>query len=148
MLAPPCKEYSRLKLRPGGPKALRTPQYMDGVPSLSPSQRKKLLDSKTIHDRGRVQWSPKEASAFENSRHQPCPGWKRPTSKCYVITNVPWCTIKAFSKSRAFGCNSTGPGGPLQSLIQAPKHCRRERTRGIPHHSFPSPATCPSRKGQ
>ena len=30
MLAPPCKEYSRLKLRPGGPKALRTPQHMDG----------------------------------------------------------------------------------------------------------------------
>ena len=27
---------------------------MDGVPGLSPSQRKKLLDSKTIHDRGRA----------------------------------------------------------------------------------------------
>ena len=26
MLAPPCKEYSRLKLRPSGPKALRTPR--------------------------------------------------------------------------------------------------------------------------
>ena len=54
MLAPPCKEYSRLGLRPGGPKALRTPQCMDGVPGLSPSLRKKLLDSKTIHDRGRA----------------------------------------------------------------------------------------------
>ena len=54
MLAPPCKEYSRLKLCPGGPKALRTPQHMDGVPGLSPTQRKKLLDSKTIHNRGRA----------------------------------------------------------------------------------------------
>ena len=31
MLAPPCKEYSRLKLRPHGPKALRTPQHMNGA---------------------------------------------------------------------------------------------------------------------
>ena len=58
MLAPPCENYSRLKLRPGGPEALRTPQYMNGVPGLSPSQRKKLLDSKTIHDRCSAQWSP------------------------------------------------------------------------------------------
>ena len=33
--APPCKEFSRLKLRRPGPKALRTPEYMDGVPSQS-----------------------------------------------------------------------------------------------------------------
>ena len=26
--APPCREYSRLKLRPGGPPALRTPQNL------------------------------------------------------------------------------------------------------------------------
>ena len=31
--APPCKEYSRLKLRPGGPKALRT-ERMDGSGAL------------------------------------------------------------------------------------------------------------------
>ena len=45
MLAPPCKEYSRLKLRPGGPKALRTPQHTHGVPGLSPCQLKNLEDS-------------------------------------------------------------------------------------------------------
>ena len=32
--APACKEYSRLKLRAGGPKALRTPEHMAGVPGL------------------------------------------------------------------------------------------------------------------
>ena len=31
MLAPPCKEYSRLKLRLGGPKALRTPFRLHSV---------------------------------------------------------------------------------------------------------------------
>ena len=32
--SPSCCEYSRLKLKPGGPKALRTLEYMDGVPGL------------------------------------------------------------------------------------------------------------------
>ncbi len=52
--APPCKEYSRLKMRPGGPPALRTPAYMDGVPGLSPAQLKKVRDSREIHRRGRA----------------------------------------------------------------------------------------------
>ena len=33
--SPSCCEYSRLKLRPSGPKALRTLEHMDGVPGLS-----------------------------------------------------------------------------------------------------------------
>ena len=49
--APPCKEYSRLKLRPGGPKALRTPEYMDGVPGLSAAEQSRVDRSKAIHDR-------------------------------------------------------------------------------------------------
>ena len=46
MGAPPCKEYSRLKMKPGGPPALRTPAYMDGVPNLTPTQLQKVRDSK------------------------------------------------------------------------------------------------------
>ena len=52
-LAPPCKEYSRLKLRPGGPKALRTPSCMLGVPNLSPAELSRVRDSREIHRRGR-----------------------------------------------------------------------------------------------
>ena len=52
--APPCKEYRRLKMRPGGPPALRTPAYMDGVPGLSPAQLQKVRDSREIHRRGRA----------------------------------------------------------------------------------------------
>ena len=33
--APPCKLYSRLRLRPGGPKALRTPEFMTECQALS-----------------------------------------------------------------------------------------------------------------
>ncbi|CAE7198904.1 unnamed protein product [Symbiodinium sp. CCMP2592] len=29
--SPPCKEYSRLKLRPGGPPAIRSPDHMNGA---------------------------------------------------------------------------------------------------------------------
>ena len=51
-LAPPCKEYSRLKLGPGGPKALRTPSCMLGVPNLSPAELSRVRDSREIHRRG------------------------------------------------------------------------------------------------
>ena len=40
--APNCGEYSRLKLQPGGPPALRTPQFLDGIPNLCPSDLKKF----------------------------------------------------------------------------------------------------------
>ena len=36
--APPCSQYSRLKLRPG-PPALRTPAFLQGVPGLDPSDQ-------------------------------------------------------------------------------------------------------------
>ena len=51
--APPCKEYSRLKMQPGGPPPLRTPEHMDGLPHLSQAQLEKVRQSKEIHRRGR-----------------------------------------------------------------------------------------------
>lgn len=33
--SPPCRDYSRLKLRPGGPPALRTPTHLGGLPGLN-----------------------------------------------------------------------------------------------------------------
>ena len=53
-LAPPCKEYSRLKLRPGGPPALRTPEHMQGVPWNTKHQQQQVNESKAIHARGRA----------------------------------------------------------------------------------------------
>ena len=43
--SPSCREYSRLKLRPGGPPALRTPDALDGVPSLSATDLLKVQES-------------------------------------------------------------------------------------------------------
>ena len=49
--APACKEYSRLKLRSGGPKALRTPSHMQGVPGLNSSELQRVQESSTILER-------------------------------------------------------------------------------------------------
>ena len=43
--SPACSHYSRLKLKPGGPKALRTPDRLDGVPGLTPSETLQLQES-------------------------------------------------------------------------------------------------------
>ena len=40
--APPCKEFSRLKRRQPGSKALRAPDFMDGAPMLSKGQRHRV----------------------------------------------------------------------------------------------------------
>ena len=116
VLAPPCKEYSRLKLRPGGPKALRTPQYMDGVPGLSLSQRKKLLDSKTIHDRGRALFRAVVSKGGVGIWEQPpsAMSWLEEANfqmlrdhQCALVWVDACRRNKAFSKSWAFGCNSS-----------------------------------------
>ena len=50
--APPCREYSRLKLRPGGPPALRTPEEPEGKANLSALQTLQLQEQEEIHHRG------------------------------------------------------------------------------------------------
>ena len=49
--SPSCTEYSLLKLRPGGPRAIRTPDMMQGIPDLSPAEQQRLQDSAALLDR-------------------------------------------------------------------------------------------------
>ena len=51
--APPCREYSRLKLRQPGPKPLRTPDHPYGRLDLTASEQLRLQTQETIHSRGR-----------------------------------------------------------------------------------------------
>ena len=110
---------------PRRPKALRTPQHMNGVPGLSPSQRKKLLDSKTIRYLGTA------ALRHVLARRGQFPDAARPPMRLGVghfikangrfikprrALEVPLQSLgprvdacrheKTFSKSSAFGCNS------------------------------------------
>ena len=46
--SPSCAEYSKLKLKPGGPPALRSPQHLEGLPGLTAEQLTKVQDSYTM----------------------------------------------------------------------------------------------------
>ncbi|CAE7644829.1 unnamed protein product, partial [Symbiodinium sp. CCMP2456] len=46
--APPCKEYSRLKLRPGGPRAIRSPEFLNGLPENTTEQQQRVLTSQKL----------------------------------------------------------------------------------------------------
>ena len=72
MLAPPCKEYSRLKLRPGGPKALRTAAHEHRARPVALT-----VKEAAIHERGRALFiAVVSKGEFGNSRPLPCPGLK------------------------------------------------------------------------
>ena len=49
--APPCGEYTRAKLLPNGPRALRTPAALDGRPGLSPAQALRVQESHLLFTR-------------------------------------------------------------------------------------------------
>ena len=49
--SPSCCEYSRLKLRPGGPPALRTPEHLEGKPGISGHQLLKVQESNLMLER-------------------------------------------------------------------------------------------------
>ena len=49
--APNCGLYSLLRLRPGGPRALRTPSELDGVEGLSAAEAIQLQESSLLFDR-------------------------------------------------------------------------------------------------
>lgn len=49
LAAPPCSQYSRLRLKPGAPPALRDDKHVDGCPGLSPTLKKQVQDAQQIH---------------------------------------------------------------------------------------------------
>ena len=46
--SPPCRDYSRLKLRPGGPPAIRSPEHLDGLPGNTPQQQERVQSSQQL----------------------------------------------------------------------------------------------------
>ena len=54
LAAPYCCKHSRATLRPHGPAPVRTPQFLDGLPSNTIQQQIAVQESATIHDRSRI----------------------------------------------------------------------------------------------
>ena len=48
LAGPPCGDFSRAKLRPGGPKPLRTPEFPFGVPGLADRDQRRVASSRTL----------------------------------------------------------------------------------------------------
>ena len=48
LAGPPCGDFSRAKLRPGGPKPLRNPEFPFGVPRLSDRDQQRVESSRTL----------------------------------------------------------------------------------------------------
>ena len=54
LAAPYCSKHSRATLRPPGPAPVRTPEFIDDLPSNSPLQQLAVEESAAIHDRSRI----------------------------------------------------------------------------------------------
>ena len=107
--APPCKEFSRLKLRKPGPKALRTPEFMDGVPDNSPAEQAKVDESTEIHKRSRQIIRTARQASIHTGMEQP------PSSMAWLQPDNVTLFARALRPLRA--CRSMpSRSGPVQVL--------------------------------
>ena len=54
LAAPYCSKHSRATLRKPGPRPVRTPAHLDGVPDNTVDQQLSVQESSIIHDRARL----------------------------------------------------------------------------------------------
>ena len=126
--APPCKEFSRLKLRKPGPKALRTPEFMDGVPDNSPAEQAKVDESTEIHKRSRqIIRTARQASTHTGMEQPPSSmAWLQPDNvtllqeRCAHCAHVAachhglnlyksWALCASFPSIASLACTCTHP---------------------------------------
>ena len=84
--SPSCNEYSRLKLRPGGRIALRTPDHLDGIPGFTYDQQLKVPNSATMLSR--VAWplpTFQEDIVIWNNLLMPWVGWNPQSNPIYPM---------------------------------------------------------------
>lgn len=95
--SPPCKEYSRLKLRPGGPQALRTPSQLDGRPGLTADESMTLQTSHLMLSRCVLCSYLTYDSGGHSHLEQPSSAmsWQEPVVQSYIQHCNCFCTILA-----------------------------------------------------
>ena len=93
--SPPCKEYSRLKLRPGGPPALRTPSQLDGRPGLTAEESMSLQTSHLMLSRCVLCSYLTYDSGGHSHLEQPSSAmsWQEPVVQSYIHHCKCFCTV-------------------------------------------------------
>ena len=99
--APPCKEYSRLKLRPGGPHAVRSPDFLNGFPDNTRSQQQRVEVSQKLMYRSVCILRAVFASGGHASLEQPTNSmaWLEPFVQDFLsevqatLSVIPACTV-------------------------------------------------------
>ena len=113
---PPCKEYSRLKLRPGGPSAVRTPEHLGGLPSNTPAQQSRVISSQKLLYRSVCILQAVFSAGGHVSLEQPtnAMSWLEPFAQNLLsefqarLVNIPACTAgQDRAKSWLFACSYT-----------------------------------------
>ena len=102
--SPSCGEYSRLKLRPGGPPPLRDPNHLDGLPGLDSQSTLKLQNSFTMVDRSCQCLIALYSSGGHGHLEQPptAMSWQEPSVQQWLRTSGASCIHLA---ACAFGRN-------------------------------------------
>ena len=118
--APPCKEYSRLKLRPGGPRAVRSPEFLNGFPENTQSQQQRVDISQKIMYRSVCILRAVFASGGHVSLEQPTNSmaWLEPFVQDFlseVKVNTSQLSVHVMSKATFFL-------SVLQSILQLWRH--------------------------
>ena len=91
--SPSCGEYSRLKLRPGGPPPLRDPNHLDGLPGLDCHSTMKLQNSFTMLDRCCQCLIALYSSGGHGHLEQPptAMSWQEPSVQQWLLTSGASC---------------------------------------------------------
>ena len=91
--APPCAPFSRVRLRPGGPLPVRTPQFPTGIPFPTPSQAEELRISSLLHERARHFLSLVAAHGGLIILENPSSSllWLDPSVRAWLAVHAPFC---------------------------------------------------------
>lgn len=135
--SPACAQYSRLKLRAdAGPKALRTPEHLQGVPGLTPHELAKVQMSYTMLSRCLTCLSLVHAAGGHVHLEQPpsAMSWLEPETQQFVKSigiycinlaaclygkdwHKSWMFASSFGDLRKLGGVCTHPYGTHQKIV-------------------------------
>ena len=133
--SPSCCEYSRLKLLPHGPPALRTPEFLDGVPGLTGSDLLRVQESHTMLARCVTCLQIVVSAGGHGHLEQPksAMSWDEPIVQQFVSQNAcscisisacgygrdwhkHWLLASTFSALAKLACACDHPRGPTNQL--------------------------------